>query len=1604
MSASGNANLQNSATELLASQSSQPAGPSVLPPFSGNLSVDEGLKLSNENFKQWIANPFKTNKTFLNQEQRNPVFPTPKLLTHPASKANLASKYGYYIKGVVVPLSQLTATPPFPTPHVLAQFAYKAYEDYKVGETDAQYETRLELPDGWKLLTTASNDSKTNGYFGAAYWHHEHQQVVLAHRGTADFGAFGADVKGVLFNYYVSQMDSASTFAHKVVEVLQEVSRLKGVSFQLFFTGHSLGGWLAQVTTFTTEYLKGEGNIFLRSNNDNDCYHPHTVVFDSPGCKGMLSQMRNTFDVRVDEHSIHIEHLDITSYLSAPNRINTCNEHVGTVYRIFTDLSEMGWSEKHTILYNIATHRMKKIVEAFDPKTGQVFRDEEGQLKVKVVIDWPNSAGLKGGEELKNFFKYAKHLNDYHLEDTDVPFQIEGYYPMRYQTKPYDEGIVRLNVFCQQERQFLESYRWLRQLPEFFKLKELFSVMEDNQAQEQAVNILKSFEIEKNKIRCTKSSEMQALIPYVKRLLQLFPKIKENTNRALSSYEIRKRVYQIETRRYIERVSKSPLEFNSDSSKFIEFLQSFREFLKSVQQKVLQLQMVGVDEWTGLIKVYQVLQNNGCLSEGQYTVLKLKHLLKLHQMMDLSALMQSTVTLHLLLMASENNQELDEETKDIIRTLSDTIKQKPNIKIVFITRLGSSTVAFLDHMGRIISGKGFARKVEELTWSDLTTSSQEKLLKESVKFQGDKIPLNKLMSVESPATNFLPLCALLEEKELKIDDPVPISNAYYEGYYIGRTLRHQVAIKRDIFNDQDVICSHVYLPKHEQEYKQICHLNPESNVHWLQEDKSGKLLWQQTQGSLETLRRYIDTETSQTYTADDLDKLLEQAKRQTVILISDTAGMGKSTVLTHLSKQIKQKFPAKWVVRVDLNDHADALNALKKKQIDKENAIEFVSKKVLKLKSGLEMELFKQCCEQKQKVRIIIMLDGFDEISPGYKETVFDLLQALRQTAVEQLWVTTRPHLREELEHKLQQLSYTLEPFSKGNQVEFLTKFWSLKDSFTETKDIGKEIEKNKLELYAGYLVNKLAESISDKDRQLTGIPLQTRMLAEAFDEEVKIFYEPTESMPELPSKLNLLGLYERFIERKYNIYQEEKLKASVNTEAAKEQRERDLKSIREENQLLALKVLFTDEQVALFENKRKCSFSTEELTRIGIVQVSHDGKPHFIHRTFAEYYVADCLVKLLTEEDNTSEQIQNFILKDIFQERQYQVIRAFIDGLLSGSEISKEMLTQYGKGIHDLGNSSVLMLHRALEEENGNIVAMLLDSLQASEHKDTLRQLLLAQDNVGKSAYFMAIERGNLHVLKKLWECANEILTAEELSNKLLLATDNEGMTAWHRAAYMGKLDIMLQVWEWAEEKLTEEDIDSKLILATDKEGMTALHKAACDGNLGILLKVWEWAEEKLTIEKIKTKLLLATDNQGMTALHEAACEGKLDVLLKIWEWAEVKLTKEDINNKLLLATDNAGMTAWHRAAYNGELDILLQVWKWAEDKLTTEEVINKLLLATDNEGMTAWQGAARWGTLEILQKIWEFAKEKLTTEEINNKLLLATDNAGNTAWQRAA
>jgi hypothetical protein len=107
-----------------------------------------------------------------------------------------------------------------------------------------------------------------------------------------------------------------------------------------------------------------------------------------------------------------------------------------------------------------------------------------------------------------------------------------------------------------------------------------------------------------------------------------------------------------------------------------------------------------------------------------------------------------------------------------------------------------------------------------------------------------------------------------------------------------------------------------------------------------------------------------------------LDKLLQQTKNQKVMIIADKAGMGKSNVPTHLTKRIKHKYPANWLVRIDLNDCTELFKDQKEKKLDKERVLEFVSNEVLNVESDLENELLMKRFEGNEIKTV--MVDEFE--------------------------------------------------------------------------------------------------------------------------------------------------------------------------------------------------------------------------------------------------------------------------------------------------------------------------------------------------------------------------------------------------------------------------------------------------------------------------------------------------------------------------------------------------------------------------------------------------------------------------------------------------
>ncbi len=72
---------------------------------------------------------------------------------------------------------------------------------------------------------------------------------------------------------------------------------------------------------------------------------------------------------------------------------------------------------------------------------------------------------------------------------------------------------------------------------------------------------LKAFKVQDEMVHCSSAEALQKLIPYVKRLLQLFPNIKIATENASSSFEVRSKFYQSESAHYLAEVEQESLDF-----------------------------------------------------------------------------------------------------------------------------------------------------------------------------------------------------------------------------------------------------------------------------------------------------------------------------------------------------------------------------------------------------------------------------------------------------------------------------------------------------------------------------------------------------------------------------------------------------------------------------------------------------------------------------------------------------------------------------------------------------------------------------------------------------------------------------------------------------------------------------------------------------------------------------------------------------------------------------------------------------------------------------------------------------------------------------------
>ncbi|KAK2708962.1 uncharacterized protein LOC136028431 [Artemia franciscana] len=746
-------------------------------------------------------------------------------------------------------------------------------------------------------------------------------------------------------------------------------------------------------------------------------------------------------------------------------------------------------------------------------------------------------------------------------------------------------------------------------------------------------------------------------------------------------------------------------------------------------------------------------------------------------------------------------------------------------------------------------------------------------------------------------------------------------------YYIDRKF-HQVEINAEIENDTSIQDKLVYT---KESFDLFCETKPNANIHWLK-SKPGKLIWQKSQGSVSLLRKYVKSGGSfiDHYSESEF---LDHIKENKVIIISDTAGMGKTTVLTSLSEKIKDKYPSKWMIRIDLIKHSDQLNILnnqvKSSQFNGDQAMDFLLNRLLKLDDGLEKKLLENNLRfgSVDGVQVVILIDGFDEIAPDYKDIVFNFLAELKKTKLERLLVTTRPNMKTDLESAFGVLAYDLKPFSgDSDQLDFLVKFWKQKLKQEKVS----QVDDQHLDIYGHELITKFSASTSSKETEFTSIPLHAWMVANVFYENkernqtkqwqgCKEFLNATNILnkkPALPSQLNIVDLYERFVETIfYDIHFKKKQEIDFTKPGNKRLLEQEYQKFKKQKQELALYTLLNNEDF-----KKVSSTNQKEINgwikdirsggeNQGIIDQIISDKPHFTHATFVEYFASFAFAEKMVDDISGIVEIINKILP--------HTSRIFINSIIKQIEITKR------REILALLNGKPL-INFATQDGFLNVVEALL----TSSHGEWPQP-----DKEGKTPLHYAVQYNQSNIVGYLLTYHNDILEEHILEHGTFKKEEYKSSKLVH---FVNKKDIHGK---------------TALYYAIENNGLEIacdlLLKGADSTNFNVKPLVsyviehvrGAYAAQDHKLRSIEEKLLL----QDPSPASELNLNYELPRLLSYFFWnGRLEVIKAILNTiedpkkkKYLLNKADNGHTPLDRVNLNGELsdDDRLKITKYLVD-----------------------------------------------------------------------
>ncbi|XP_064463197.1 uncharacterized protein LOC135374115 [Ornithodoros turicata] len=409
------------------------------------------------------------------------------------------------------------------------------------------------------------------------------------------------------------------------------------------------------------------------------------------------------------------------------------------------------------------------------------------------------------------------------------------------------------------------------------------------------------------------------------------------------------------------------------------------------------------------------------------------------------------------------------------------------------------------------------------------------------------------------------------------------------------------------------------------------------------------LMWIKSNGPLS----HLPMTGSEDYTTETLLKVPEK-----VVLVSGAPGMGKSVLASRLCTQLKTQDKKRLVLYVDLPQRMASVKTASP-------SLEYLANLCQVGKRGLEFALFEESLNNGSPFKVVVMLDGFDEVNEECRKCVLALIQFLASKNVYKVYLLTRTVFKPYVQDALHTVSYDLVPFSDENQNDFRKRYRAQ----TETPATRNDTFAQKFQqVYA---------TLKEKNKTILETPLLLRMMAQMESGEIT----KSDDYSSLLNIADICGgsiytvhIYKMFVEYKHLVHRKEKVKEDISRSAVRGDNHGAKSPFYANHGLLAMKCIFPQDTLEILLNEDELdqldpegSFITGvDSFKEGFVnRINEGGIPEFVHKTFAEFFAAHYLLER-AKVRKKSRFRENVV--GLYGKEDYEDVMLLFDGLASAS------------------------------------------------------------------------------------------------------------------------------------------------------------------------------------------------------------------------------------------------------------------------------------------------------------------------------------------------